>query len=77
MAGNHFLGELPRGLVFQLMTAMVANTKTAGLVVVANRATADANSLIAWSKDVRALIEKTSVRPKGALHGVCGRLSET
>ena len=66
MTGNHFLGELAQGLVFRLMTAMVANTKTAGLVVVANRATADANSLIAWSKDVRALIEDKSIRPKSA-----------
>ena len=65
-AGNHSLGELPRGLVFRLMTAMVASTKTAGLVVVANCATADADSLIAWSKDVSALIEKKSVRPKSA-----------
>ena len=56
--GNHFLRELPRGLVFRLMTAMVANTKTAGLVVVAKRATADADSLIAWSKDVRAFNRK-------------------
>ena len=56
MPCNHAVSELPRGLMFRMAVARVKSTKTVGLVIVVHHAVFDAASIIAWGKDLEALL---------------------
>ena len=59
--GNHTASELPQGLLFKMVVAKVKSTKTIGLVTLVNHAVCDGVSIIAWAKDVEAMLIGTSV----------------
>lgn len=63
-AGNHAASELPRDLLFRITIAKVAESKTAGFVLLASHAIMDAHTIIAWCHDVVTLIAKGSMMPK-------------
>ena len=63
-AGNHAASELPRDLLFRITIAKVAQSKTAGFVLIANHAIIDAHAVIAWCHDVVTLIAKGSMMPR-------------
>ncbi len=64
MPGNHAKGQLPRGPMFRAVIAKVAKHNTSAVLVMANHAIMDGNSMILWQKDVAAHLSLGQIAPK-------------
>ena len=58
---NYAASQLPRDLLFRIVIASIARTKTMGFILMVDHAIIDAHTIISWCHDVVSLIAKSSV----------------